>query len=180
MASCRASAAWLTWDWNTRASGTQVPAIPATPSQDATVTARVEVALVASKLPVLGPTARADSSGKALVAIGTASTAYGTKKTAQAKLYSTSAPLPPRELASTITTATEASWAISVATPAAASARTRAPIPGGNRSAGRSRNRNRSRAAGMSGVTTSAATPAVVPAASTIQARAGTGRVRSW
>ena len=48
----------------------QVPAIPATPSQDATMTARVEVALVASKL-----SERADSSGKALVAIGTASTA---------------------------------------------------------------------------------------------------------
>ena len=137
------------------------------------MTARVEVALVPSKLSV-----RADSSGKALVAIGTASTAYGTKKTAQAKLYSTSAPLPPRELASTITKATEASWAISVATPAAASERTRAPIPGGKRSPGRSR--RRSRATGMSGVTTSAATPAVVPAASTIQAGAGTGRVRSW
>ena len=47
-----------------------MPAIPATPSQDATITARVEVALVASKL-----VDRADSSGKALVAIGTASTA---------------------------------------------------------------------------------------------------------
>jgi hypothetical protein len=150
-----------------------VPAIPATPSQDATVTALVEVALVPSKLSV-----RADSSGKALVAIGTASTAYGTKKTAQAKLYSTSAPLPPRELASTITTATEASCAISVATPAAASERTRTPIPGGKRSRGRSR--RRSRATGMSGVATSAATPAVVPTASTIQARAGTGRLRSW
>ena len=70
IASCRASAAWPAWDWNTRASGMQVPAIPATPSQDATMTARVEVALVASKL-----SERADSSGKALVAIGTASTA---------------------------------------------------------------------------------------------------------
>src|SRR5436190_9901149 len=173
MASCRASADWLTWDWNTRASGTQVPAIPATPSQDATVTARVEVALVASKLAV-----RADNSGKALVAIGTASTAYGTKKTAHAKLYRTSEPLPPRELASTITTATEASCAISVAMPAVARARTRAPTPGGNRSRGRSL--RRSRAAGHSGVATSAATPAVVPAARTIQASAGTGRVRSW
>ena len=68
--------------------------------------------------------------------MGTASTAYGTKKTAQAKLYSTSAPLPPRELASTITTATEASCATSVAMPAVARDRTRAPIPAGNRSAG--------------------------------------------
>src|SRR5208282_5257248 len=81
IASCRASAAWPGWDWNTRASGRQAPAIPATPSQDATVTARVEVAVVMSKV-----SARADSSGKALVAIGTASTAYGTKKTAHAKL----------------------------------------------------------------------------------------------
>jgi len=48
----------------------QAPAIPATPSQDATITARVEVAVVTSKVP-----SRADSSGKALVAIGTASTA---------------------------------------------------------------------------------------------------------
>ena len=46
------------------------PLIPAAPSQDATITARVEVAVVTSKVP-----ARADSSGKALVAIGTASTA---------------------------------------------------------------------------------------------------------
>src|SRR5208283_5556806 len=70
IASSRASAAWAACDWNTLASGMQVPAIPATPSQDATMTARDEVALVASKL-----SERADSSGKALVAIGTASTA---------------------------------------------------------------------------------------------------------
>ena len=70
MASCLASAAWATWDWKTLASGTQVPAIAATPSQEATVTARVELATVASKV-----SARADSSGKALVAIGTGSTA---------------------------------------------------------------------------------------------------------
>src|SRR5580700_8849868 len=81
MASIRASAACPMWDWNTRASGRQAPAIPATPSQEAIVTARVEVAVVASKV-----SARTDSSGKALVAIGTASTAYGTKKTAHAKL----------------------------------------------------------------------------------------------
>ena len=87
-------------------------------------------------------------------------------------------PSPPRELASTITTATEASWATSVTIPAAARDRTRAPTPGGNRSAGRSR--SRSRVTGTSGVATSAATPAVVPAASTIQAMAGTGRRRSW
>ena len=42
-----------------------MPTIPATPSQDATITARVVVAVVALKVP-----ARADSSGKALVAIG--------------------------------------------------------------------------------------------------------------
>src|ERR1700733_7944629 len=168
MASWRASADWPAWDWKTRASGTQVPAIPATPSQDATVTARVEVALVASKR-----SSRAASSGKALVAIGTASTAYGTKNTAQAKLYRTSAPLPPWELASTITTATEASWAISVTIPATARDRTRAPTPAGNRSTGR--NRTWSRVTGMSGVATSAATPAVVPTARTSQAWVETG-----
>jgi hypothetical protein len=70
IASWRASAAWLRWDWKTRASGTQLPAMPATPSQDATITVRVEVAQVASKLSV-----RAESSGNALVATGTASTA---------------------------------------------------------------------------------------------------------
>ena len=48
----------------------QLPAIAATPSQEATVTARVDVAVVASKV-----SERAASSGKALVAIGMASTA---------------------------------------------------------------------------------------------------------
>ena len=87
-------------------------------------------------------------------------------------------PSPPRELASTITTVTEASWATSVAMPAAARDRTRALIPAGNRSVGRSC--SRSRVTGISGVATSAATPAVVPTARTIQATPGTGWRRSW
>jgi hypothetical protein len=77
-----------------------------------------------------------------------------------------------------MTTATEASWATSVAMPAAASERTRAPTPAGNLSVGRSA--SRSRATGSSGVATSAATPAVVPAASASHAVAGTGRSMSW
>ena len=67
---------------------------------------------------------------------------------------------------------------MSVATPAVASARTRTPTPAGKRNAGRSAKCRR--AAGMSGVATNAATPAVVPAASTTQAKTGTGRAMSW
>ena len=60
------------------------------------MTARVDAAAVASKrsepppktapepAPASRGVVRADSSGKALVAIGTASTAYGTTNTAQA------------------------------------------------------------------------------------------------
>ena len=62
--------------------------------------------------------------------------------------------------------------------PAAASARTRAPTPGGKRSSGPQPQAQPG--AGTSAVTTSAATPAVVPTASTLQAGAGTGRARSW
>ena len=75
-------------DSKTRASGSRAPASTAAPSQDASMTARVDAAAVASKrsepppktTPEPGPASRetseaADSSGKVLVAIGTASTA---------------------------------------------------------------------------------------------------------
>ncbi len=99
--------------------------------------------------------------------MGTASTAKGTTNTAQAKPYRTRAPEWPNRLASTITTATDASCATSVSTPASASFRTRLPTPGGNRSVGLmpglGRGDRRSRQAGTSAVPTSASTPSVVP-----------------
>jgi len=60
-----------------------------------------------------------------------------------------------------MTTATDASCATSVSTPAIASFRTREPIPAGNRSDGR--RPMRSRHAGTTAVSTSARTPSVVP-----------------
>src|ERR1700757_4487259 len=75
-------------DSKTRASGSRAPASAAAPSQDASMTARVDAAAVASRrseppaktAPEPAPASRetseaADSSGKVLVAIGTASTA---------------------------------------------------------------------------------------------------------
>ena len=113
----------------------------------------------------------ADSSGNALVAIGIASTANGTTKTAHANPYSTRAPGSPYRLASTITTATDASWATSVSTPAIASLRTRGPTPAGNRHVGRTW--IRIRRAGTTAVRTSASTPSVVPPDSRYSAEGG-------
>src|SRR5215472_5412069 len=108
-------------DSKTFDNGVRAPMSAAAPSIDASSTALVEAAAVSSNgSPALAPTggfggasawASIDSSGKALVAIGTARTANGTTNTAQAKPYSTSAPECPNRLASTITTATEASCA---------------------------------------------------------------------
>src|SRR5262245_43385923 len=114
-------------DSKTSDSGVRAPASAAAPSIDASSTARVEAAAVSSKCP----SSLADSSGKVLVAIGTARTAKGTTNTAHANPYSTSAPECPNRLASTITAATEASCAMRVSTPASASLRTRLPTPGG-------------------------------------------------
>src|ERR1700733_11867201 len=75
----------------TRGIGSRAPISPAVPSQEATMTALVEAAAVRLNPPspapaaASAPTSRVDSSGNALVAIGTASTAYGTTNTAQAK-----------------------------------------------------------------------------------------------
>jgi len=61
----------------------------AAPSQETISTARVDAALVTANAPSSGSgpgpvPERADSSGNALVAMGTARTAYGTMNTAQA------------------------------------------------------------------------------------------------
>src|SRR5215469_1857586 len=154
-------------DSKTFDNGVRAPMSAAAPSIDASSTALVEAAAVSSnRSPSL-----AESSGKALVAIGTASTANGTTNTAQAKPYSTSAPECPNRLASTITTATEASCATRASTPASASFRTRLPMPGGNRSVGRGA--RRSFQAGTSAVATSASTPSVVPPDSRYSANGG-------
>ena len=73
---------------NSLAAGTAAPASKAAPSQDTSMIARVEAAAVSSKR---APPAAA-STGNAVVAIGTTSTAYGTKNICQPKLYRTSAP----------------------------------------------------------------------------------------
>src|SRR4029077_5898766 len=86
------------------------------------------------------------------------------------------APGSPYRLASTITTATEASCATSVSTPAIASLRTRAPTPAGNRNLGLIP--MCSRQAGTTAVSTSASTPSVVPPDSRNSADGGRSRSR--
>jgi hypothetical protein len=76
------TASWRVWagpDTNSRAAGTAAPASSAAPSQETSITALVEEAAVWSK-PAPSP---ADRTGNALVAIGRASTAYGTKNICQ-------------------------------------------------------------------------------------------------
>ena len=140
------------WDSKTRASGIRAPASAAAPSIDASSTARVDAAAVSLKSPpprwpatpareagrrgtraggppgllsglrrVIPPGLHGQL-GNAVVAIGTASTANRTTNTAHANPYSTSAPEWPYRLASTMTTATEASCAMSARTPASARA----------------------------------------------------------
>ena len=134
------------------------------------MTARVEAAAVSSKR---APSAAART-GNAVVAMGTASTAYGTKNICQPKLYRTSAPWPSWPLARTMTATTEASCAIRAISPTAARPRIRGATPAGKRRVGRSRSRSRS--AGNRAVRTSAATPAVVPRDSISSAEPGQRR----
>ena len=78
----KVSASWCTCCGcvtNSRAAGHAAPASSAAPSQETSIAARTAPAAVRSN----SPPAAAESSGNTLVAMGTASTAYGTKNICQ-------------------------------------------------------------------------------------------------
>ena len=128
-------------------------------------------AAVAAKPSTSWVAARSASRGKALVASGTASSAYGSRYTAWVYWNTLRVAVLPAPLASSSTATTLACCASSVTTPAPASATARRATPGGKAKVGRSRTPAARTGHSIGSVITR--TPAVVPHASHASAAAG-------